>query len=378
MRWSKIAYSGLVVSLIMMLMACTQDREQIAFGPYLQNMTSESVVICWTTLEGESKVIAPDSSINIIHHYKMHEVPLARLKPESTYKYDILGDGSPAGMGSFTTFPEEVKPFRFVVLGDTRSRHDIHTRIVNRIIEQKPMLVISTGDLVSNGDNIQDWEKFFEINKKLIHQVPYFPVLGNHEHDAKFYYKFFNLPGNEHYYHFSIGDVLFLFLDSEGPEFETPEYIKNKNKEKFWNTYNLNYLKQEKAWAEHILNLHDDAGFIFVFFHKPLISIMKSRLKDAKMRREFWGDIFERHRVQVIMNGHDHHYHHAFSGGTHYITTAGGGANLYEPDAPQPETVKYAKIEHFVTVDVSLQEAKLTAIDINGQIIDEIKVLKRN
>ena len=77
------------------------------------------------------------------------------------------------------------------------------------------------------------------------------------------------------------------------------------------------------------------------------------------------------------MNGHDHHYHHAFRGGTHYITTAGGGASLYDTDALQPETIKVAKIEHFVIVDVGLKKAKLTAIDINEKIIEEIEISKR-
>jgi hypothetical protein len=95
------------------------------------------------------------------------------------------------------------------------------------------------------------------------------------------------------------------------------------------------------------------------------------------LRREFWGDIFKRYGVQVILNGHDHHYHHAFSEGTHFVTTAGGGAGLYETDAPQPETVTFKKIEHFVSVEVGLEKATLTAIDINGEIIDEFTVSKR-
>ena len=65
-------------------------------------------------------------------------------------------------------------------------------------------------------------------------------------------------------------------------------------------------------------------------------------------KAEFWGDIFERHNVQVFMNGHDHHYHHALKNNVHYITSAGGGAPLYNFDSPQPETVKSSKVEHFV------------------------------
>ncbi|NOY59383.1 MAG: hypothetical protein GXO75_10730 [Calditrichaeota bacterium] len=50
---------------------------------------------------------------------------------------------------------------------------------------------------------------------------------------------------------------------------------------------------------------------------------------------------------------------------------------LYDTDAPQPETVKFKKIEHFMTVDVGLEKATLTAIDINGEIIEKFTVKKR-
>ena len=354
-----------------------QNERIISFGPYLQNMTYRSVTVCWSTLEGESYLANPNGKTDTLRQYQQHQMILPRLQASTTYQYDVLGSGEPAGLGSFTTFPKGLAPFSFVTLGDTRSRHDIHQKIVNQVISKNPMFVINTGDLVSNGDNIQDWEKFFEINHQLMHRVPYFPVLGNHENNSDFYFDFFNLPGNERYYQFSVGDALFLMLDSEGPEFETPAYIKDENREAFWENYNLKYFQEEKAWAEHILDLHDDAGFIFVFMHKPLYSIKKSRLEGTRIRREFWGDLFEKHGVQVFMNGHDHHYHRAEHGGTQYITTAGGGAGLYETDAPQPETVKFSKIEHFVYIQVEEEEAKLTVIDINGEIIDQITVQKR-
>ena len=245
------------------------------------------------------------------------------------------------------------------------------------IIKQKPMFVVNTGDLVGNGNDIQEWQTFFQINHELMRRTPYFSVLGNHEKDSKNYFNFFDLPGNEHYYFFSVGDALFIVLDSEGPEHQTPVYLKGSAREAFWEKIDSGYLQKEKAWVENVLTLNNQAGFIFVFFHKPLFSIKKSRVEETKMRRKFWGDIFERHHVQVVLNGHDHHYHHAFSGGTHYITTAGGGAGLYDTDAPQPETVKFKKIEHFMTVDVGLENATLTAIDINGEIIEKFTVKKR-
>ena len=101
-------------------------------------------------------------------------------------------------------------------------------------------------------------------------------------------------------------------------------------------------------------------------------------MEEAEERRAFWGDIFERHGVNAVLNGHDHYYHHAIHGGTHYVVTAGGGAPLYDTDAIQPETVKYKKIEHFMRVDVGLESTKMTAIDINGETIEEIITERRN
>jgi acid phosphatase type 7 len=354
-----------------------QVEKKIQIGPYVQNVTTETAVICWSTLANQVKVNHPDGKTDTLNEYEHHEMILANLEPNSTYSYDVLGDGSKDGLGAFTTFPEKVQPFTFAVLGDTRSRHHVQQKIVNFIIKQSPLFVVNTGDLVSDGNHIHDWEKFFEVNHTLFRNTTYFSVLGNHEQDSKHYFDFFNLPGNERYYNFSIGDVLFVMMDTQGPEYEVPDYVKEENNLEFNKRQRKAYFDEQKRWLDNLLTQHRDAGFVFIFFHEPIFSVKKTRVEDAKLRRAYWGDIFERHGVQVILNGHDHHYHHAMAGGTHYITTAGGGAGLYEPDVPQPETLKLAKIEHFVRVDVGLKEAVLTVIDINGDQLDKITVDKR-
>jgi len=367
----------LFLALYLSMLLFGQSNSPIAIGPYIQNVTDHSAVVCWSTLKSNSFTIEKSGIKRTIPQYENHEMILSSLKPNTEYSYDIGGQGVPEEMGTFTTFPEEIEPFQFAVLGDTRSRHDVHSKHVDRIIGKKPLFVLNTGDMVGNGLKIKHWETFFDVTKDLMKSIPYFPVLGNHEKDSPFYYDFFNLPNNERYYSFSVGDALFIALDLEGIEYQTPEYLKKEHKEYFWENHEIAYFKKQKEWLEHTLNLHDDAGFIFVYFHKPLMSVIKSRVGGAKMRRKFWGDIFERHGVQVVFSGHDHHYHHAMSGGTHYITTAGGGAGLYDIDALQPETVKAIKTEHFIFADVKKNSAILNVIDINGDQIDTISIDKR-
>ena len=361
-----------------------QQLPEIAIGPYIQNVTSNSAVVCWATKINNPVVVEAFSmkklfgAKKLLSYYEHHEMILPNLEPNTWYTYDISGQNNPESMGKFLTFPDGLEPFQFAVLGDTRSRHDVHSKNVDRIIEKEPLFVLHTGDMVANGLNIQHWETFFDVTKDLMRSIPYFPTLGNHEKDSKYYYDFFHLPGNERYYSFNVGDALFICLDLEGIQYETPDYIKKENREYFWNNHELPYFEEQKKWLDRTLTLYKDAGFIFVFFHQPLISVKKSRVKGAKMRRKFWGDIFERHRVQIVFSGHDHHYHHAMSGGTHYITTAGGGARLYDIDAIQPETIKAIKKEHFILADVSENTVILNVIDINGDQLDTVTVSKRN
>ncbi len=353
-------------------------KNHTLIGPYLQNMTSHSVTIAWAVKTDSTLIEGKDSlSKKQVDRYEYHSTLITGLQPDSTYTYDILQDGTGAGKGTFHTFPDRAEPFHFCVLGDTRTRHNIHQQIVNRIIREKPLFVVNTGDLVANGNNISLWEIFFRINKDLIRNVPYYPVLGNHEKDSKNYYDFFDLPGNERYYFFTVGDALFVVLDMEGPDYETPLYLTRRGREIFWEKVSKQYFDKEKAWLENLLTINDNAGYIFVFFHPTWYSIKSSRVAEAARRRAYWGDIFERHHVQVVLNGHDHYYEHAFHGGTHYIVTAGGGAPLYNIDAVQPETIKYKKIEHYMRIDVGPEKAVLKAIQLDGTVLDEFSVKRR-
>ncbi len=352
-------------------------EEPIAIGPYVQNVTTNSAVVCWATVPGTSKVTDPDGSTRAIRRYEHHELSLTRLKPDTTYSYDVLGSGDPAGVGKLTTFPEGAEPFRFAVLGDTRSNHEVHGRIVKHIIGEKPRFVINSGDLVSDGRNIADWEAFFKINRELMRSLPYYPVPGNHEKDSGFYYDFFSLPGNERYYMFSVGDALFLMLDLDGRYYETPEFMNDREEEAWWDEQNRAYFEKEKAWVKSRLELTKGAGFVFVVGHSPMYSVKRTRVMDAKLRRAFWGDLFERYGVQVVLAGHDHHYHRAVHGGTNYVTTAGGGAGLYDPDRPQPESVKWAKVHHYMVFDIGDDEATARATDIDGNLVEEFTVERR-
>ncbi len=366
-----------ILILFSIFIGYTQKTDKIAFGPYIQQMSTKDATICWSTLESEPTITDKDGKTQFVREYKHHKIHLGDLKPNSEYSYDVLNDGSDEGKGKFTTYPDEKIPFNFVAIGDTRNRHDVHSEILGKIMAKKPRFIVNSGDLVRNGRAIEDWEAFFGVSKELMRNTPYYPVLGNHEKDSPYYYDMFDLPNNERYYYFTLGDALFIVLDSEGIQISEPSFVSEENSDEFWYEAFDDYFVEQKKWLQKVLDLNREAGYVFVFQHKPLYSIMKNRVEEAEIARKFWGDIFSRNGVQVFLNGHDHHYHRAVKDNVHFITSAGGGAPLYKFDAIQPETVKYKKIEHFVNVEINEDNAVLHVIDINGTEFDTVVVKRR-
>ncbi|WP_086476120.1 metallophosphoesterase family protein [Arenibacter amylolyticus] len=363
--------------LFITVIGLAQENRKIAFGPYIQQMGTKDATICWSTKVSEPTITDPEGNVKTITEYKHHKIHLGRLKPNTEYSYDVLNDGTDEGKGTLTTYPDEMVPFNFAVTGDSRSRHDVHAKVVAKIMETNPRFIVNSGDLVSNGRSIEDWEAFFEVSKELMRNTPYYPVLGNHEKDSPYYYDLFDLPNNEKYYYFTVGDALMIVLDSEGKEISQPTFVSDEHSEAFWKEAFSDYFVEQKKWLEKVLDLNREAGFVFIFQHKPLFSVMKNRKAEAEKTREFWGDIFERHKVQVFFNGHDHHYHRAFKNGVHYITSAGAGAPLYDVDFELPETEKFSKVEHFVNVQVQKDKAVLLVTDIDGNEIETVEVKRR-
>jgi Icc-related predicted phosphoesterase len=357
----KIFKKFYLITLILFLSISYSYSGVLEKGPYLQNATQKSITICWVSSEedigcvkyGKDKKLK--SKVKEKNKTRFHQIVLDKLTPETEYFYKISGDGYESEIYKFKTAPKENTPFKFVVFGDTRTRHNVHKTIVEKIISINPDFVINTGDLVANGENLSDWDMFFEINKELMKTIPYYPVLGNHERDSKNYFDFFALPEEERYYSFSWGNSHFIVLDSNGT------YLKSKKQKDF--------LKNE-------LEKNKDKKFIFVIFHHPPYSASEGRKMERENIRYHFCQILEQYKPDIVFNGHDHNYQHYFVKGTHYIVAGGGGAPIYKIETPDEGYLKGEEIENFCVVSISGEKLKMEVYRIDGSIIDELEINK--
>ena len=90
-----------------------------------------------------------------------------------------------------------------------------------------------------------------------------------------------------------------------------------------------------------------------------------------------WVPLFERYRVRLVLNGHDHNYQRFTRKGVTYVVHGGGGAGLYAlRGCPRgyPRRVA-ARVGHgFLHLTVGPDGVLVQVLDLAGKAIDRFRV----
>lgn len=363
----RIAIVAAAVGVVVTL-ASSAAAEAFRKGPYLQNVSDQSVTVMWeasSPTSGRVTLLGDEGRTIESAEAEIHEVVIDRLEPGRRYRYQVDCDGQVAG-GEFATGPEPGAPFSFVVFGDSRSNAASHSALVERVRREIPDFVLGTGDMVDQGGDLRQWQEFFDIERELLRENVMFPSVGNHDRQgrgrtADNFRSFFSLPENspdpERYYAFTYGSARFLILDSNAYSFA---------------------LTDQSAWIEQQLQaarLDGDIEHIFVTMHHPPYSI--SLHGGQEELREAWTPLFERYGVAAVFSGHDHVYTRAEKHGVRYFVSGGGGAPLYpksrNPAAIDAEAVRYfERVNHYLRVHVIGDYIEISAIRSDGTLIESL------
>ncbi len=270
------------------IVCSTQTHAQeIRVGPVLQDASPDRMWVMWETTGATPSTVeygltpslgmsAIGSSAASQGSARIHHTMLSNLQPDTMYYYRVGSRSVQSSVLSFRT-PAEISAedsFRFAALSDTQGGpiSDMHTRTINdgiiAFVEQEfgPVLhdeldfVIQPGDLVSTGSNYDQWkDQYFDETQNLYQHVPIYPVPGNHEQDAHWFFDYFKLPENgtpgyeEHWWYKDHGNIRLIGLDS-----------------------NSNYrIQAQLDWLDGVLDdaaTNDDIDFVFAQLHHPHLS----------------------------------------------------------------------------------------------------------
>ena len=342
----------------LLLLACAASipaADTVIGGPFVVNANARTATVVWIVQTDQVTVkaqgAAEQRSAPALH---AESVTLTGLRPGTVYEYAVPGKEDLKG--SFKTPPAAGQPFEFVLYGDNRTRPDAHKKVIEAILKNaNPEFIVQSGDMVENGADPTLWPIFFDIERELLRKAPIFPVLGNHERNARDYYEFFQ---QQPYYSFNWGNAHFSMMNSDIGNVASSEM----GKQAFW--------KEQTAWLEEDLKKNQNAAFRFVVAHHPPMTAVSSRQGDnAHMTALI--PLFEQMHVTAAMFGHDHNYQHYLKNGIHYVISGGGGAPLYDVSKP-PEgiTQKVVSTENFIRIRSDGKTMHAEAIDTNGNKLD--------
>ncbi len=274
------------------------------------------------TLPEIAAVPAPEEDADDTFH-----VTLAGLEPGTDYVYRVVledGEGeSSSDVAFFCTAPAPGEPVSFVVLADTQWQSEGTNRLelVGDAIASDPMpfdFILHAGDVVESPSSYY-WDHWFDSFDEMLLRAPFIPVLGNHEKNHRSYYETFCLPpgegkNDEQWWALHWGDVVVVGLDT--------------------NVKKASDFTAQQDWAR--AHLSGSEPHKFVIFHHPVFTSDAYHSAGTFLDR-IYHPIFVEMEVDVVFNGHSHHYEHIVRDGVTYLVVGGGGAT---PRETRPEHIQ--------------------------------------
>lgn len=326
-------------------------------APYLESATPTSVRVSWTSTGGGAAVVrwapAADGPWTEVaasqemfararttdtEDYVAYDAVASGLEEGRAYCYGIVEAGVvlARGMRFDTAWTGTDRPMRILAFGDSGQLTDGQLALRDRMMEREHDIFLHLGDIAyGEGTFPQFEERFFGVYSELLHRVPTFPTMGNHEFATdrgQPYLDVFHLSENawreeerERYYSFDWGNVHFVTLDTN---------------EAFLLPISLDTMERETDdmidWLEDDL-ASSDAEWKIAFFHHPPFT--SSTRGPSQLVRNLVVPVLEANGVDLVMVGHDHHYERTVPitelcndtgepGAITYVVAGGGGASL--------------------------------------------------
>lgn len=236
-----------------------------------------------------------------------HSVVFEGLKPDTLYAYRVKGADDHWSEWFQTRTAAETGPVTFLYLGDAQNALRSHwSRLIRAGFQEAPKanFILHAGDLVNKASRDLEWAEWFEATGFIHGMIPAVPLAGNHEFD------YYNIPASVR------GKLLSILWR---PQFTLPqEPALDADLQEL--VYDLRYtqdvhlfalstqsakLEQQATWLDGQLTA-SNAKWKIVTMHHPIFSSGKGR--DDPDRRAALLPIIRKHKVDLVLQGHDHTY----------------------------------------------------------------------
>lgn len=312
-----------------------------------------------------------------------HSIVFHNLKPNTVYTYRVGSGDNWSEWFQFRTASNQNDKFSFLYFGDAQTdMRSMWSKVIRQAYAQAPdaKLMLHAGDLINRSTRDEEWGEWFEAGSFIHATIPNMPSPGNHEYGrgdeaeelSPFWRAQFTLPENgpkgleESVYFTDVQGVRFISLDAHAVE-------------------GLGmYIESQAIWLDSVLT-HNPNKWTCVVLHHPIYSAKATR--DNKMMRETFKPIFDKYKVDLVLQGHDHAYTRGMKNvpmeegesGTMYVVSVSGpkmSDSRMEKKIWMDKLEVYTQLYHVITVDED--ELQYRAYTTVGDLFDGFNLIKRS
>ncbi len=328
-----------------------------------------------TAVNAETQNLTTD-----LNEANYHSATFSGLKPKTKYVYRV-GDGiNWSEWIQFTTASAKEEPFSFIYFGDAQNDvRSMWSRVIRQAYSDAPKarFTLHAGDLINRANRDAEWHEWHGAGGWMNAMVPVIATPGNHEYErpapdkapvvSRHWRPQFSYPTNgikgleESNYFIDYQGVRIISLDS-----------------------NIR-LEEQAKWLDQNLS-GKKPRWVIVTFHHPVFSAAKRR--DNAQLRALWKPILDKHKVDVVLQGHDHTYARGYytnvpegsasiaKSGTVYVVSV-AGPKMYDLER-EPWMARAAEdTQLYQIIHVSSTRIRYEAKTSKGTLYDAFDLVKQ-
>ncbi len=290
-------------------------------------------------------------------------------KPDTAIEVVVIGDSNGANLVSGAT-------------SDALPENGITWNLLQaELAAGVPDVLVHTGDISYQlSVPLDTWAFFFDNYQPMLGQVLFMPAIGNHEYEFAQEFERYVVP----WFSF-VGETVIRHGDTPDTIQAIPHVLAADTGPMRIITVNSNLDELTDAELDEMWGALDfwlaGAGdrWKTVVFHHPIYT-QSLHAPHLEMRDKML-ELDAKHDIHLVLNGHNHVYERYETPELHMILSGGGGTFLYGLDVNDPISgvtrVVAERVFHTTRLTVDATQIKITATDLDGNVIDDATIDRR-
>ncbi|MCH7415269.1 metallophosphoesterase family protein [Belliella sp. R4-6] len=311
-------------------------------------------------------------------HY--FSVNVTGLDPGKLYVYRVGSEDAWSEWIQVSTASKNMEAFSFIYLGDIQNGiKSLASRVVRKSLMHQPTasFMLYAGDLINRTHNDHEWGEWYGTGGWAHAQIPILATPGNHEYtrdeqrnlqldnhwDKQFCFpKNGPIPHQSSVYYQDFGNMQIICLDSQLIMLDSVSR------------------HVQRDWLEEILKNTQNQWKV-VLMHHPVYSVSDKR--DNPILRELFQPLFEKYKVDIVFQGHDHTYGRGFkpdipegaSKGPMYVVSV-AGPKMYTPSLDRWMERAGANIQLYQIISINKNQLQYESFTADGKKYDGFDLIK--